>query len=371
MSSTTPATSRPGPGRVFPVACWALGLMAFSQLLVAGMALATRLEESKVVRVIEKEVPKPVIIRVPERAPEAKAVTQAPMPPPPDPQPFRRPEPVDFPEPTPLAMPRVADPRSERMVREAREARVAGDMGLAVMKLQEALGRSPDDATVHYELGVVHEEMGVYDTAAAHYERVFRMGTEAGALYERAGSKLRDGFDQPDAMLGKMSLGRVQIYPDKHFEGGQRVILTIPVQKSPGDEIDPGLVSIPVYFFNRSNKGEILQLEPHCESWAQMRWLKEPVDWATGEEILRVTYTIPAQDTQTEHLFGSRTYYGQVVMLYYGDQVLDVQPWPRDLAARIPKASASPTESLLPEFQDVMPPDFDPEVPLLPLLPGE
>ena len=52
------------PGRklpVFPVACWLLGLMAFVQLLVAGMAMATRLEESRVVRVIEKEVSKPVI----------------------------------------------------------------------------------------------------------------------------------------------------------------------------------------------------------------------------------------------------------------------------------------------------------------------
>jgi hypothetical protein len=50
---------------VFVIACWALGLMAFMQLWVAGMALAARLEDSRQVRVVEKEVLKPVIVRVP------------------------------------------------------------------------------------------------------------------------------------------------------------------------------------------------------------------------------------------------------------------------------------------------------------------
>ena len=53
------ARPQPPPGiklPVFPVACWTLGLMAFTQLLVAGLALATRFEESRQVRVVEKEV---------------------------------------------------------------------------------------------------------------------------------------------------------------------------------------------------------------------------------------------------------------------------------------------------------------------------
>jgi tetratricopeptide (TPR) repeat protein len=81
------------------------------------------------------------------------------------------------------------------MVKEARQARVAGDMGRAIVKLEEALAQSPEDPSVHYELGLVHEQMGVYDIAAAHYEKVFQMGVSgAGALYEMAGAKLRDGF---------------------------------------------------------------------------------------------------------------------------------------------------------------------------------
>ena len=83
-----------------------------------------------------------------------------------------------------------------------------------------------------------------------------------------------------------------------------------------------------------------------------------------------MTYTIPRMDPQMEHLFGTRTYYGQVVTLIYQGEVLDVQAWPRDLAA---KAARSPAtgfgELLAPEFQDTLPPDFDPTLPLLPALP--
>ena len=343
--------------------------MAFVQLLIAGMALATRLEESREVRIVEKEVLKPVLVRVPVKAApeEAAVVSRPPVPPAPIAAPV-----ADVPavEPTPLSVPQVADPRSERMVDQAREARVAGDMGVAIMKLEEALEKSPEDPSVHYELGLVHEQMGVFDTAAAHFEKVFQMGvTGAGSLYALAAAKLRDGFEQPDAMLGKMALGRVRIFNDPNHEGGQRVILTIPVQKAPADEIDVGEIAVSVTFFNRSTKGEIIQLED--KSWVTEKWVTLPFDWAGGEESLRMTYTIPAQDVQTSHLFGDRTYYGQVVSLMYMGEVLDVQAWPRDLAARIPRAPAAgpPVDGMLPEFEDSMPPDFDPELPLLPALP--
>jgi hypothetical protein len=346
---------------VFPITCWFLGLMALFQLLVAGMALATRLEESRVVRVIEKEVLKPVVVRVPTpAAPAAPPVVSRP------PIPAGEQAPA-FP-PTPLEIPQIADPRSERMVNEAREARVAGDMGRAIIKLEEALAQAPDDPAVHYELGMVHEQMGVFDIASAHYEKVFQMGiTEAGALYQMAAAKLRDGFEEPDAMLGKMALGRVRIFNNPNHEGGQRVILTIPVQKAPADEIDTNEIAVSVIFFNRTSRGEILQLED--KSWVSEQWVTLPFDWAGGEESLRMTYTIPPQDYQTEHLFGARSYYGQVVSLMYKGEVLDVQAWPRDLAARIPQTpAAAQRELMLPEFQDTLPPDFDPDIPLLPPL---
>ncbi len=345
--------------------------MVMAQVWVAALALATRFEESREVRVVEKLVARPVVVRVPAPLPAAANPVISRLPG--AAVPAEPPTPAAAPalRPAPLQAPRIADPRSERLVEEARAARVAGDMDRAIVKLEEALAQSPDEAAVHYELGLVHEQMGVYDIAASHFEKVFQMGVPgAGALYEMAAAKLRDGFEQPDAMLGKMALGRVRIFKNPNHEGGERVILTIPVQKAPADEIDVSQIAVSVVFYNRTGKGEIVQLED--QSWVAEQWVTEPFDWAGGEELLRMTYTIPPQDEQTRHLFGSRTYYGQVVSLLYKGEVLDVQAWPRDLAARSPRSAASgaPGEQLPPEFQDTLPPDFDPDLPLLPALPG-
>lgn len=347
-----------------------LVMMGFIQLLVAGMALASRLEDSRQVRVVEKEVLKSVLVRVPTDA-EPSVLSRPPLPSGP-PVVSRPPPPVSEPSaavPTPMSVPRIADSRSERMVNEGREARIAGDMGKAIVKLEEALEKSPNDPSVHYELGLVHEQMGVFDTAAAHYEKVFQMGVSgAGALYPFAAAKLRDGFAQPEAMLGKLALGRVRIFKNPSHPEGEQVILTIPVEKAPADEIDIGEIRVSVNFFNRTTQSEIVHLED--KSWVTERWVSLPFDWAGGEESLRMTYQIPRQDQETEQLYGKHTYYGQVVSLMYKGEVLDVQAWPRDLAARISKQPASgPGDLLPPEFQDTLPPDFDPDVPLLPALP--
>lgn len=365
---------------VFPIACWALGLVAFCQVWVAGLALAERFQAGQAVRVVEKEVIKLVPVRVPvptaapevvDAAPQAAGVAL-----------LARPTRMDEPtasaatreistagvSPTPISAPRIVDPRAERLVTEARRARVAGDMLLAITKLEEAKTAAADEPHVHYEMGLVHEAMGVFDMAAEDYLKVMEIGiSRGGSLYESASAKLRDGFAQPGDMLGKFSLDRVKVFKDPQHEDGERVVLTIPVQKAPGEQIDPTQIQLTVVIFNRNHRGEIVQLED--ASWLSQHWLNEPADWADGEESLRVDYLIPHQDDSTAHLFGALEYYGQVVVLEYGGEVLDVQSWPRDLAARLPQQNPySSGAGQFPEFLDLdmLPPDFDPNLPLLP-----
>jgi tetratricopeptide (TPR) repeat protein len=367
---TSPKTHQNShPLSAFAISGWLLGLIIFAQLLIAGVALASRLEQSREVRYLEKVVPQAVIVRVPMLAnPPAPAASSSTG--------FSQPsasaamaEPAATLAASPIAAPKIDDPRAERLVKEARQARVAGDMAKAIVKLEEALPLAPNDPNIHFELGLVHEQMGVFDTAAAHFEAVFQLGaTGAGSLYPLAAAKIRDGFEQPQAMAGKLSLGRVRIFNDEENTGGQRVMVTIPVQKSPAEEIDMAELAVSVVFFNRTSKGEIIQLED--KSWVKEQWISQPFDWVGGEESLRMTYQIPSQDLQTEHLFGERHYYGQVVSLLYKGEVLDMQAWPRDLAAKISQpALANPQAPLPPEFQDSLPPDFDPENPLLLPLP--
>jgi hypothetical protein len=61
------------------------------------------------------------------------------------------------------------------------------------------------------------------------------------------------------------------------------------------------------------------------------------------------------------------SYYGQTVSLIYKGETMAVQAWPSDLYARMPRGSDG--GSMQPELQDSLPPDFNPDAPLLPLLP--
>lgn len=356
-----PATGKSLP--VFVISCWVMALMAFSQLLIAGMALATRFEESQVVREVIKEVPKTVVVRIPtktaEPAPAAQTAGIA----------FRPPPPLAanaaeyLPPPTPVTTPKIADPVTERLVTEARQARVAGDMGLAILKLEAAQDESPDEPNVHFELGLVHEEMGVFDTAAAHFEKVYQMGSTAGSLFEMAAEKIGRGFTRPD-YHGKLSLGRVIEFKDPEVTDGERVILTVPVRKSPGENLDVAEISFIARIFNKTSQGEVVELED--ESWldtSKQKWVDGTLDFANGEDRLQMTYEIPSRDVQTQHLFGNLQYYGNVVLLLYKGEIVDVQAWPRELAARIQQAPAGPS------FNDAMPNEFDPNMPLLPPLP--
>ena len=348
---------------VFAIACWVLGLLAVTQLVIAALALAVRFEESRKVKIVEREVPKFITLRAP--APAAPAVERSVVSKPPVVE-VEEEAPVN---PTPLAEPEIADPRSERLVKEARQARVAGDMVNAIGKLEDAAVASPDDPSVMYELGLVHEAMGVFDRAAAYYEKVFQMGASgAGSLYKAAATKLRDGFEQPSDMLGKLALDRVRVFPGATGGDGERVVLTIPVEKAPDAEVDAGELEVKVDLFNRTSKNEIVLRDDSIDrSVVEQSWPSEPVDWEEGPEELRISYFIPKQDPSTSHLFGKLSYYGQVVTLSYKGEVMDVQASPRHLAARLPgrNAAGAGGQEPLPEFLDQLPPDFDPEFPLL------
>ena len=363
----------PSGHSAFAVALCLLGVMAVAQLVVGGMALAMRFKESPAPQIVERDVIREVRFELPEpingdlhhanMAPPTTATATPRVhqnPPQPNPLPPHHP--------SPLAEPKVKEPKASKLLNEAREARVAGDMCKAIVKLEQALQHVPGEPSVLFELGVVHEQMGIFDKAADYYEEVFRMGMpRAGALYPMAAAKLRDGFVQPIDMLRKLSLGRIKIFKNNKYDNGQQIILTIPVQKAPNGEVEMDAIEVEVRFFNRSTRGEVTELRDASRVASQ--WVSLPWDWAGGGERLRMTYTIPKRDVATDHLFGELSYYGQVVTLSYKGEVLDVQAWPRDLAARIVRQpQAGFGELPVPEFQDMLPPDFDPNIPLLPTL---
>ncbi|MBL49220.1 MAG: hypothetical protein CMP28_09715 [Roseibacillus sp.] len=354
--------------------------MAFLELVAVGVALALRSNPGEPPVVVERVVTEYVPMSLPDAGRQPAEPAPAPTPP-------SRPAALPKPEaPIPKAFtnieeilstssgragakpqldtPFIADPEVERLVNEAREARLRDNIGAAVVKLEAAQEKAPGDPNVLYQFAEVFGAVGHYDKAADYYQKVFNLGPiKAGALWELASHKLSVGFEQAQKMEGKMSLGRVREFKDARVQAGQQVVLTIPVLAAPGQRIDPNKVNLEVTFFDK-RRGEVHQASP--DSQRIHKWITSPLDWSdSGEELLQYTYIIPPGDDRDVHLLGVRSYFGYSVVLHYNGELVDHQAWPRTLARQRNVPEADPL-SIPPEF---LPDDINHANPLLPPLP--
>lgn len=353
------------PTLIFRISCWLIAVTAFAQLIVSGVALAMRVENARTVKVVEKIVPaapQVVINRPPDPTTAAPRPASVPTP-----APIEQVVTAPLPPPRPLDTPEIADPVTEKLIKEAKAARLAEDMMSAITKLGQALQSSPGEANALYEMGLCHEAMGIYDRARQYYYQVYQLGTTgAGRLYVQAADKLEQGFEQPQDKINRIVLGRVRVFKDPRAKEGEKVIITIPVQSIPGEQIDGRDLEVSVNFFDEAGaRKEISAADTtHCK--VESKWITDPLDWSSGEELLQVSYTIPLQNQQDEHLFGDKHYYGQVVELSYKGELIDAQAWPRILAHKMNKPDAAPV------FLDrEMPAGYNPDNPLLPNAPAD
>lgn len=145
-----------------------------------------------------------MVVRVPEATPVAPpvAVVQPPTPPPAW---QLYPEPPRRPDPTPVTAPEIADPRAEKLYREAGEARVAGDMGKAIVKLEEAAMQSPEAQASATNSASFTSKWASTTPRPRTTKRSSKWAfPKRKILRTHEAKKLRDGFDKPDAMLGKL-----------------------------------------------------------------------------------------------------------------------------------------------------------------------
>ena len=357
---------------VFRVACWMLAVVAFVELVAVGIALALRNNDVSPV-VMERVVTEYLPLSPPATLPQPAPPSPAPLPTPapsPVPKAFTNAEElINNPSgplgatPT-LKAPAITDPEVERLVNEAREARLKDDIGAAVLKLETAEQIAPSEPNVLYQFAEVFGAVGQYEKAADYYQKVFNLGpVAAGALYELASHKLSVGFKQALGMEGKMTLGRIRHFGDTRADGGERIILTIPVLAAPGQEIDDNKLSIQVTFYDKRD-GKVHQAT--SDSDLSHKWLTSPLNWnESGEELLQYTYIIPPGDRRDVHLLGKRGHFGQVVELRYDGELLDHQAWPRTLAQQRKVQEASPL--FIPS--EFLPGQVNEANPLLPPLP--
>ena len=327
---------------MFHISCWIIGLVAFAQLMSVGVALAFKNQQipQPGERIVKEYVvapgppsalvtaggekpepiaalpPKSIAVVSPKPLPESKEVL------------------TDLESVTKVAEedvlnlpPPVLDPIVEALLKDARQARVEGDLIQALTKLQEAELREPRDPNVLYSLGATYEAFGIFDKARDNYYEVFNLGPNAGSLFEKASFKVAQGLVPDVKNLACLGWGRMT-NPIQE-QNGERRTLILPVEVDTNKDFDPMLFTPRVRFYEEVD-GKIGQaIIRQGDSGSE--WVTGTADWKDGEEIAEVWYFVPDQDPATGLLFGQRKFYGFVAELYYDGRLSDIRAHPRTL----------------------------------------
>ncbi len=335
----SPMASRVPPSPLTRLAVWVLTLVALAQLVAVGWAFSSRLRFAERGMIDPSPVPGgqtntlaqdtgenhqgPDAVN-PEGADSNTGATGSLLMAADDP-------PEAGPEPPPVTLSdydptAVLDPTAANFVRAGIEARDGGDIKAALERFHDALAILPSHPQVLYEIADTYERIGLNDKATAAWEQIYAMGGElAGDLHELADFKLRgaNAFTDPlPPPAPALKTGPIRVTPDPASTDGQQVTLIIPLVAQKNAEIDTDRVEVYVYFFDLVDG---IRIERTTSDSPKTRWLSSPPDWKGpgGEESLEVVYFHPRLNGVESTQFGKREYYGYIVKIYYGDELVD------------------------------------------------
>jgi tetratricopeptide (TPR) repeat protein len=279
---------------------------------------------------------------------------------------------------------------AERLLKEATLLRDQGDTTNALARLQEAAQSDPKNANVLAQMAMIYESIQLFERSNETWRKIQEIGPSAGALYELADMKLKNGVPAPAnaatgpglAGVSPLDAGAVRSdadgIPDGSTFGITEVTATdspdvdaetnmklkIGVKVRPNTVIDHTKVKIQVFFYDKVDDKEAVLTDADVS----YEWLTPHHDWKdTNPEILGVTYVRPknkpissdaalsaaaaavtppggkkksstkkepAADLPGEG--GHRKYYGYIVRIYYNDQLQDARADPTKLLNLFP-----------------------------------
>ena len=204
----------------------------------------------------------------------------------------------------------------------------------------------PDHPTVLREKAVTLGKLGQAAKASEVWERISRMGPGAGASIAEARTSFDNASAPPPTLAspldnafaslsggagaapsGPLTLGACAIRRDDSVVKGQKLVLTMPVQSTPGSQIGVNDWNLDVFFYDRVDD---VRVEP-TKSDPVVYSFDMPVDFTTGEEVVTAVYHMPELTPQDVANIGHREYYGYVVKLYYKHRLMSTAASPRDL----------------------------------------
>ena len=351
--------ARTGYRPTFPVACWLLGAIAFVQLISMGFAVVMRSSASVAQSITEpaeisnslapiaprslEEILNSVEggsvsadVAEPLRVTAKQGGTQ-----------------IDYLKqyspsvvPNDLQLPMIANPRVERLVKEARNLHLEGDMMNAILKLDEAERIDAKEVAVTYQKGLIFEEMSLFVKAADQYQKIQQLGVKGGVYFSLAAKKLTQGMDTIESRRNVISIGPSNTKKIRSAEGLKQANITISVLGRADTIINPDDVVLNIYVYDQVNgAGQGAIKRSNATSIIEQSWVDSVVDWKGigNQETINIAYTIPQTQFNDNYLLGSREFYGYVVELLYKGEAVDQQASPRRLHSIHSRSLASPS----------------------------
>lgn len=219
----------------------------------------------------------------------------------------------------------IKNSRVEKLVEEAKGLHLSGDVVRAVLKLAEAEIIDASEPAIIYRRALIFEDMRNWERAGDEYDKLFSLGPEVGVYYDIATDKIANGVkDAPDVV--PFQLGNVvQRMSDNKLTAS----VTIPVRRLTNREIEPSQIDVRIFFYDIVDNKVVEPVPQQREQNIQKRWITEPTDWARStEESAEAVYQLPVLGLADVHLFGERRYFGHVVELYYKGELMDQVAFP-------------------------------------------
>jgi tetratricopeptide (TPR) repeat protein len=287
---------------------------------------------------------------------------------------------------------------AERLLKEATELRDRGDTTNALARLQEAAQTDPKNANVLAQMAMIYESIQLFERSNETWRKIQEIGPSAGALYELADIKLKNGAFAPaitatgpglvgvspldagttrndsDGIPDGSTFGITEVAatdtPDADSETNMK--LKIAVKVRPTTLVDHTKVKIQVFFYDTVDNKEVVLTDADVS----YEWLTPHHDWKdTNPEVLAVTYlrpknkpissdaalsaaaaavtpsasvkkkpstkkSEPAAELPGEG--GHRKYLGYIVRIYYNDQLQAVRADPTRLLNLFPPPFTAP-----------------------------
>ena len=251
-------------------------------------------------------------------------------------------------------IPKTGNAQVDELIDVAAQSRELNDAAGAMQALERADLIMPDNPTVLREKALTFGKLGQADKAQQLWDRISRLGPGAGATSAPTspslappeplpGNSLNNAFASLSgggnaSSVGPLSLGECSVVPDATVVRGQKLVLNMPVRTRPGTTVGVNDWNLDVFFYDRVDE---VRVEP-TKSDPVVYSFDMPVDFATGEEVVKAVYQMPELSPQDIANNGHREYYGYVVKLYYQHRLMSTAASPRDLLTNPGGPSAEP-----------------------------